>query len=371
VKIMTDPAALFARMLHQETKRRRAGDPVGPAIVPAATYHLPGDPAGPYQYGRWSNPTWDAVEAALSTLEQAEVVAVPSGMSAIAAVLYPVLRPGDRILLPADGYMATRAFAETFLRPMGVSVDLCPTREIETRPLAGYRVVWIETPSNPGLDVCDITTVAANARAAAALLVADNTTMTPLGQRPLDHGADVVIASDTKALNGHSDALFGHVATRDAALAERVRTWRKLAGMIPSPFEAFLVHRGLETLELRFSRMCASAQVIAERLQDHPKVRALAYPGLPNHPAHNRARGQMRMWGSLIAVTFADKDAAERFIGASPMIRPATSFGSLHTSAERRKRWGDEVADGFVRLSIGCEPTEPLWQAIEEGLAAA
>jgi cystathionine gamma-lyase len=367
---MTDTAALFARMLHHGPIERMAGDLLQPPIVPAAIYHVPGDPQGPHQYGRWSNPSWDAVEEALGILEAAEVIAVPAGMAAIAGALYALCSAGDRVLLPSDGYMATRVFADTFLKPMGVTVDTCPTVEVASRDLTGYRLVLVETPSNPGLDICDIRAVATNAKLAGALLAADNTTMTPLGQRPLDLGADIVVASDTKALNGHSDALFGHVATCDPEIATKVRNWRKLVGAIPSPFDAFLVHRGLETLELRFERMCASAETIAARLWEHPAVEAVVHPSLPTHPAYALAATQMLRAGTLIAVTLASKDAAERFISGCPMLRQATSFGSLHSSAERRKRWGDQVADGFVRLSIGCEPVEPLWAALKGSLDA-
>jgi cystathionine gamma-lyase len=367
---MTDIANRVARMLHHGAERRRTGDVPGPVIAPTSIFHLPGDPEGPHQYGRWSNPTWDALEEALSVLEDAEAIALPAGMAAIAAALTPLVAPGDRVLLPSDGYGATRAYAQGYLAPFGVSVELCPTREVETRDLAGVKLLMIETPSNPGLDVCDIRRVAERAHAAGALLVADNTTMTPLGQRPLDLGADIVVASDTKALNGHSDALAGHVATRDAALAAKMRDWRKLAGAIPSPFDAFLVHRGLETLELRFERMSASAQALAGRLAEHRALRSVVYPGLPTHPAHNLARTQMTTGGSLVALAFAGKAEAERFISGCRYLRQATSFGSLHSSAERRKRWGDAVPDGFVRLSVGCEPLEPLWAAMKESLDA-
>lgn len=367
---MPDLADLVARMLHHGAEKRTPGDLVVPAIVPASTYHLPGDPTGPFQYGRWSNPTWDAVEDALDLLEQAHIVTVPSGMGAVSAVMYALLQQGDRILLPSDGYGATRGFAEQYLKPMGVTIDLAATREVETHDLAGYRLIWIETPSNPGLDLCNIAAVTAKARAAGALTVADNTTMTPLGQRPLDLGADITVSSDTKLINGHSDALFGHVATRDADIAARLRNWRKMAGAIPSPFDAWLVHRGLETLELRVQRMWASAATLASRLAEHPKITALAYPGLPDHPAHNLARTQMAAFGSLIALTFASKEKAERFINGCRFVRPATSFGSLHTSAERRQRWGDAVPDGFVRLSVGCEPVEALWPAMRDSLEA-
>jgi cystathionine gamma-lyase len=367
---MPDLADLVARMLHRGAEKRAPGDLVVPPIVPASTYHLPGDPAGPFQYGRWSNPTWNSVEDALGLLEGAHVITVPSGMGAVSAVMYALLKHGDRILLPSDGYGATRAFAEQYLKPMGITIDLAATCEVETRDLSRYRLVWIETPSNPGLDLCNIAAVAAKTKAIDALLVADNTTMTPLGQRPLDLGADIVVSSDTKLINGHSDTLFGHVATRDESIAARVRDWRKMAGAIPSPFDAWLVHRGLETLELRVQRMWTSAATLAARLAEHPKIKALAYPGLPDHPAHNLARAQMTAFGSLVALTFASKDTAERFISGCRFVRPATSFGSLHTSAERRQRWGDAVPDGFVRLSVGCEPVDALWSAMRESLDA-
>lgn len=366
---MSDNATRFARMLHAHSKGKQ-GDLLQPSIVLASVYHQAGDPTGPYQYGRWSNPTWDALEEALGHLEEADTIIFPAGLATIASVFYALLKPGDKVLLHADGYGATRGLAETYLKPLGIVFDLAETRHVGEHDYTGYRMVFIETPSNPGLDICDIAAISVKARLAGALLIADNTTMTPLGQRPLDLGADIVLASDTKALNGHSDVLFGHVATRDSSLAARIRDWRKMVGAIPSPFDAFLVHRGLETLELRFSRMCESAEIIAPRFAAHRKIAHVTYPGLPTHPAHNLARQQMTRFGSLIALTFSGKDEAERFMSLCPMIRQATSFGGLHTSAERRQRWGDRVADGFVRLSIGCEPTEALWTAFAESLDA-
>ncbi len=365
---MNDLDARFARMLHLATQRTPQNEAFGPAIVNTTAFALAGDPAGAYQYARFGNPTWTVLEEALAELEDAQVAIFPSGMAAIAAVLHSVLKQGDRVLIPSDGYYTTRICADKYLRPNGVQVDSCATAQLHAQDFAGYRLVLVETPSNPALDLADIRAAAARARAAGALLAVDNTTMTPLGQRPLDLGADLVVSADTKALNGHSDVLFGHVAARDAALIEGVRDWRRLVGAIPGPFETWLVHRGLETLELRFARMCASALAIAPRLAAHPQVRAVVYPGLPSHPAHALARAQMQSFGALIGMTLADKDAAERFIAACPMIRAATSFGGVHSCAERRARWGDAVADGFVRLSIGCEPTEALWSALESAL---
>ena len=207
----------------------------------------------------------------------------------------------------------------------------------------------IETPTNPALDVCDLRAAAELAKAAGATLSVDNTTMTALGQRPLELGADIVVCAGTKAVNGHSDTLLGHVASRHGDVMTRLMEWRKASGTIASPFDAWLVYRGLETLELRFQRMCASAAVIAERLQGHECVLAVRYPGLKGDPAHAIAARQMATFGSMISLTLRDTAAAERFIAECPYIQASTSFGGVRTSAERRARWGDSVADGFVR----------------------
>lgn len=365
---MNDNAARIARMLHLHSKANQSAT-LQPTIVPASVYHQAGDPSGAYQYGRWSNPTWSLLEEAIGALEEAEVVIFPSGIAAIAGALFPLLKPGDKVLLHADGYGATRGLTDTYLKPFGIAFDLVETAKVGDHDFSGYAMVFIETPSNPALDICDIAALASKAKAAGAILVADNTTMTPLGQRPLDLGVDVVLASDTKALNGHSDVLFGHVATRDRTMAEKIRNWRKMSGAIPSPFDTFLVHRGLETLELRFTRMCDNAEALARRFCEEKKLGKVIYPGLPSHPAHNLAARQMSRFGSLIGLTFAGKNEAERFMSACPLIRQTTSFGGLHTSAERRKRWGDQVEEGFVRLSVGCEPLEALWQAMAATLA--
>jgi cystathionine gamma-lyase len=367
---MSDLDERFARTLHHASQSVAFGEAFTPPIVNTSVYRLPADPTGPYQYARWGNPTWTALEEALTLLEDAETVTFPSGMAAIASVFSALLKPGDRVLLPADGYYTVRVYAEKYLAPIGIVVDRIATAEAGARALDGYRMAWIETPSNPALDLADIAAIARSAKAARSVLVVDNTTMTPLGQRPLDLGADVVVSADTKALNGHSDALFGHVSSRNPELIAAVRDWRRVAGAIPGPFEAWLVHRGLETLEVRFSRMCANARLLAERLSGHPKVVAVAYPGLPAHPAHTLARAQMTSGGPLIALTLADRVAADRFLERCEFVRASTSFGGVHTSAERRARWGDAVAEGFIRLSVGCEPGEVLWRSIERALDA-
>jgi cystathionine gamma-lyase len=378
--------ALFCRSLHHATAEHktrlqdngaapvdaaspgRAGDPVTPPIVFSSVFLLPGDPAGPYQYSRWSNPTWTALEEALSILEDAETAIFPSGMAAVAAVLCSQLKPGDRVLLPADAYYTSRVLADAYLAPAGVRVLTCPSAQYDQQDFAGFRMVWIETPSNPGLEICDLRKAVAKARQAGATVIADNTLPTPLGQRPLDLGADLVVSSDSKAMNGHSDVVFGHVSSRNAGPMAAVRDWRKVCGAIPGPFESWLVHRGLETLEVRFDRMCSNAEALAPRLAEHPKVQEVKFPGLSSHPAHAVAKSQMLRFAMILGVTLNDKDAAEKFINGCKFIRPTTSFGGLHTSAERRARWGDKVPPGFVRLSVGCEPLEELWKEMRRSL---
>jgi len=362
------PASRAAKLPHLRRGKLVKGDPVPLPLTMASIFNLPGDPAGFSQYGRFDNATWEAVEAMLGHLEDATAIAFPSGMAAISSIFFGLLKTGDRVLLPSDGYYTPRVLAERFLKPLGIAFDLRPTSSYLDGGFKGYRMVFLETPSNPGLDICDIAAVAAAAHAAGAIVVADNTTMTPYGQLPLDLGADVVVAADTKAPNGHSDVLFGHVTSRDATLVAAVKDWRKLSGAIPGPFEAWLVHRGLETLEVRFDRMCTSAETLARRLRDHPNVGTVRFPGLPDDPSHNLACSQMQRFGFLIGLTLGSETEAEDFINKCTLIQPATSFGGVHTSAERRARWGDAVQPGFVRLSVGCEPTAELWAAMETSL---
>lgn len=359
---------LAARLQHHRAAGLKQGDPIAMPIISATTFHVPDHTKGGYFYSRAGSPTWDEVEAQLGLLEEAPVVAFPSGMAAISAALMATLCAGKRVILPSDGYYVTRVFSDQFLAPFGVKVEMIPTTAFDTADFTGAGVVYIETPSNPGLDVCDIASVAKRAHAAGALVIADNTTMTPLLQRPLDLGADLVVAADTKAPAGHSDVLFGHVAGRNDALMARVRDWRRLSGAVPGSFEAWLVHRGIETLEVRLSRMCASAQVIAERLMGHSAVLSVRYPGLSGDPSFALAKQQMSGFGFLISFTLADGVVAEKFLADCPLIAQATSFGSTHTSGERRARWGDPVPQGFIRLSVGCEPLEPLWAAIAGAL---
>ncbi|WP_051797666.1 cystathionine gamma-lyase [Streptomyces sp. NRRL S-337] len=344
-----------------------AFEPALPGPVFAAHYHLPGDAAGPYTYGRDTNPTWTHLERAIGELESpggtAHTVAFASGMAAISAVLFSQLRSGDAVVLPSDGYQLLPA-VRTRLESYGIEVRTAPTaQDAQLDVLDGARLLWIETPSNPGLDVCDVRRLADEAHRRGALVAVDNTLATPIGQRPLDLGADFSVASGTKALTGHGDVLLGYASTRDAALADAVRQWRKTVGAIPGPMESWLAHRSLATLALRVRQQSAGALALATALVDRPEVTGLRHPGLPADPAHPLAVRQMRPghFGSVVSFTLPDKAHAERFLAALTLVDDATSFGGVRSTAERRARWGgDAVPEGFIRFSVGIEDPDDL-----------
>ncbi|MEU8621205.1 cystathionine gamma-lyase [Streptomyces sp. NPDC048623] len=341
-------------------------EPTLPGPVFAAHFHLPGEPTGPYTYGRDENPTWTHLERAIGELEApgesgVETLVFASGMAAISAVLFSQLKAGDVVVVPSDGYQAL-PLAHEQLRAYGVEVRSAPTGgDAQLSVLAGAKLLWIETPSNPGLDVCDLRRMVAAAHEAGALVAVDNTLSTPLGQRPLQLGADFSVASDTKGMSGHGDLLLGHVACRDPERAAEVRRWRKIVGAIPGPMEAWLAHRSLATLQLRIDRQCGTALTLAEALSGHRHVTGLRYPGLPDDPSHEVAARQMRRFGSVISFELPDRAWAEHFLGALRLVEEATSFGGVRSTAERRGRWGgDAVPEGFIRFSVGAEDPEDL-----------
>ncbi|GAA2875519.1 cystathionine gamma-lyase [Streptomyces mexicanus] len=341
-------------------------EPTLPGPVFAAHFHLPGDPTGPYTYGRDENPTWTLLEQAIGELEapgreDVETLVFASGMAAISSVLFSQLRTGDAVVLPSDGYQAL-PLVRAQLEAYGIEVRTAPTGgDAQLQVLEGARLLWIETPSNPGLDVCDIRRLAEAAHAQGALVAVDNTLATPLGQRPLELGADFTVASGTKQLSGHGDILLGYVAGRDSEAMAGVRRWRKIVGAIPGPMEAWLAHRSIATLQLRVDRQNASALALAEALRARPEVTGLRYPGLPDDPSHPIAARQMRRYGCVVSFTLPTRARAERFLGALRLVDDATSFGGVRSTAERRGRWGgDAVPEGFIRLSVGAEDTEDL-----------
>ncbi|MFI6344881.1 cystathionine gamma-lyase [Streptomyces sp. NPDC050560] len=358
------------RAVHAGLPEARKHEPPLPGPVFAAHYHLPGDPTGPYTYGRDENPTWDRLEQAVGELEAPPAegsdgaggtVVFASGMAAVSAVLFSQLRAGDVAVLPDDGYQALPLLREQ-LTAYGVEVRTAPTGgDGQLKALDGARLLWLETPSNPVLDVCDVRRLAGEAHARGALVAVDNTLATPLGQRPLALGADFAVASGTKQLTGHGDVLLGYVVCRDPAAAAAVRRWRKIAGAIPGPMEAWLAHRSLATLELRVERQDANALALAHALRERPEIAGLRYPGLPGDPSHRLAARQMRRFGCVVSFTLPSREQAERFLGALRLVHEATSFGGVRSTAERRGRWGgDAVPEGFVRFSAGVENTEDL-----------
>ena len=347
------------------------GQPVAPSPVLAATYHLStDDTAGLDSYGRSANPTWRQLESALAELENATSALVfSSGMAAISAGLAALTRPGSVLVVPADGYYQVRRYAAEYLVPVGVTVVEATSEHI-CEAAARADVVLVETPTNPGLDVVDLQRLATICRASDARLIVDNTTATPLGQQPLSLGADLVVASATKTLSGHSDVLAGYVAGNQPDLLAAVERHRLLAGAILGAFEAWLVLRGLASAGLRFERQCHNAHAVAAMLRDHPGVRAVRYPGLAEDPAHPVAAAQMSRFGALVSAEFADAAAVHALVQRSELLIAATSFGGLHTCVDRRARWGDPVADGFTRIALGIEDTDDLLADIEQALAA-
>jgi cystathionine gamma-lyase len=361
-----DPAAAWGpgtRAVHAGLPPAAGGEPLLPGPVLAAPFHLTGaKDSAPYGYGRDQNPTWSHLEAALGALEGGESVVFASGMAAMAAVLEPRLRPGDVLVAAGDGYPGVRNLAAQRLSPRGVDVRLVPSDTDRLAAAAAEAtLVWLETPANPRLEVVDIAAVARAAHAAGALLAVDNTVATPLGQRPLALGADLSMTSATKSLAGHSDLLLGVVSTREASLAADLRAARSVAGAIPGPFEAWLAHRSLATLHLRLARQSENAVALARMLAAREDVADVVHPGLPSHPGHALAARQMTLLGPLVGFTLESEARAQAFLAASRLVAEATSFGGVHSTAERRARWGtDEVPEGFIRLSAGCEDAEDL-----------
>lgn len=349
------------RVVHAGLPEAEPGDPFLPGPVFAAPYHL--DPAagqvGDNGYGRPDNPTRRRLESAIGELEGGSTLTFASGQAAITALLLSVLRMGDTVALPSDGYFTVRSFAESTLRDLGVKSIVVPTAG-PYPDFSGVRLVLLETPANPGLDVCDIREVSALAHAAGALVAVDNTTATPLGQNPLALGADVVVASGTKALTGHSDVLLGYVSSNDAGLLEKVETWRKHTGAVPGAFDAWLAHRSIATLDLRLARQSQNAAAVAALLSGREDVTGVRWPGLNSDPSYPVASTQMRRIPGVVSFDLGDAQRVARFLAAAELVFAATSFGGVHTTADRRAQWGDDTSPGFVRLSCGIEDTVDL-----------
>src|ERR1700761_6110903 len=324
------------KIIRSTLSRPVPGEPLSPGPVFAAPYHTPGDSSDtPYTYARSHNPTWTALEKTMGQMESgqlatgesytASALVFASGMAACAAVFGTILRPGDVVVLPSNAYYTARNLLQQHFAPMGITLRMSPTAgNAQVLLLEGARLLWIESPSNPGMEICDIALLSEAAHRAGALVAVDNTTPTPLGQRPLALGADFSVASDSKAMTGHSDLLLGHVAVRDQKLHARIDQWRTLTGAALGPMEAWLALRSIATLPLRLDRSCENAQRIAEFLTTRKEVTSVLSPGLPSHPSHEIAKQQMRYFGPVLSFILRDKSAAKRFLASSKLLTEAT-----------------------------------------------
>ena len=349
--------------------------PDGPLNVPvmfASTYHQ----GGPVGYGRSGNPSWAAFEETLGALEGGTAIAFASGLAAVASVL-DLVPTGGVVVAPRHAYsgsLALLADQETRGRLRVRLVDIADTEAV-TAACPGTALVWVETPTNPALEIADLPAVAGAAHATGALVAVDNTFATPLIQRPLMAGADLVVHSATKFLAGHSDVLLGAVVATRGDLVDHTATRRTLLGAVPGAMEAWLALRGMRTLPVRLDRAQANAGELARRLVNHPRVERVRYPGLPADPGHVRARGQMDGFGAIVCIEVAGGAcAADRVVAACRLWVAATSLGGVESTMERRRRWPAESAgipEGLLRLSVGVEDVEDLWRDMDRALQAA
>ena len=375
-----------------DTLAIHAGQPPDPLsgavmtpIVLSSTFAQdgPGQHKG-FEYSRSGNPTRRALEECLAAIEGGKKgFAFASGLGATTTLLH-TLRPGDHILSGDDVYGGTFRLFDKVMKLVGVEstfIDLSDVAKVRAAMRPTTRLVWMETPTNPMLKVFDIAAIAEVARAGGAVLCVDNTFATPVLQRPLALGAGLVLHSTTKYINGHSDVVGGAIVTSDDALGERLTFLQNAMGAVPSPFDCYLVLRGLKTLPVRVRSATASAAIIAERLAKHPAVERVHYPGLADHPQHALATRQMRGgYGAMISVVLrGGLEAATRFLERVSIFACAESLGGVESLAEHpaimthasvppeaRRELG--IADGLVRLSVGIEGVEDLWGDVESAL---
>jgi cystathionine gamma-synthase len=371
-----------------ETRAIHAGqdpDPVTGAVVTpislATTFaqRAVGDHDG-YEYARTGNPTRAALEVCIASLEgAARGLAFASGMAAEDAVLR-LLKPGDHVVIPDDAYGGTFRLVSKVLARAGLewtAADLTDPAALDAVWRDETRLVWIETPTNPLLTVVDIAAVAASVHDRGVRVVVDNTFATPYLQRPLELGADVVVHSSTKYLGGHSDVVGGFVAVADAGLGEELAFVQNAVGAVPSPFDCYLVLRGLKTLSVRMDRHCENARAIVALLAEHPAVSRVLYPGLPTHPGHAVAVRQMRDFGGMVSfVAAGGEEAALEAVARTRLFTLAESLGAVESLIEHPARMTHaSVADSplavdpaLVRLSVGIETTADLVADLQRAL---
>ncbi len=334
-----------------------------------------------YDYARVANPTRTALEECLASLESAEFgLAFSSGVGASMTIMH-LVDPGERVVSVNDVYGGTyRMFSQVY-EPKGYLFDYVTPEEISTNLAAHIdertRMVWIETPTNPLLNVVDIRAAADAAHAAGAILVIDNTFATPYLQQPIELGADIVIHSTTKYLGGHSDVIGGFAGTNDPTIAERLRFLQKSLGAVPGPFDSWLVLRGLKTLAIRMRQHCENARAVVAFLQDHPAVTQVLYPGLPDHPGHEIAARQMRDFGGMVSFLVESEQEAVELVARTKIWTLAESLGGVESLIEHPYRMTHaSTASGpfasprnLVRLSAGIESADDLVADLEQALA--
>ncbi len=345
---------------HPETSAITAGRPeaapdasLNPPLIFSSTYHA----GGPVGYGRYGNESWSALEAAISELEGGQTLSFSSGMAAISAV-FSILPIGAPVVASNQGYSGTMGLLNQHHASGRLEVrfvDITKTDEV-IGAMKGAALVWLESPTNPCLDLADLPQLIAAAKKLTVGVGVDNTFATPLVQQPLSMGADIVMHSVTKFLAGHSDVVLGSLSISDSALFKRLDEARRFNGSIPGPFEAWLALRGIRTFPIRFRAAEKNAQQLLTRLQAHPKITKVRYPG----------------FGAVISFEVdGSGEQAEKVCESSRLITHATSLGGIESLWERRRRWALEspsVPEQLIRLSVGCEHVDDIWQDIEQAL---
>ena len=363
----------------------RSGDPVTSPISLSTTFlqDAPGHLEA-HAYSRIGNPTRDALEHTLATLEGGSTAAAfASGCAAMHAALQ-LLTAGDQLVACGDIYGGTYRLIEQLVKPLGVEVvwvDMCELPAVQEAISDRTKMLWIETPTNPLLRVFDIAALSASARSHGALTVVDSTFATPLLQRPLDLGADIVVHSMSKYLNGHSDVVTGAVVANDDAVGERLRFIQRAGGAVASPFDCYLVARGIKTLPLRMARHCDNAQALAQWLQHQERVLAVHYPGLDDHPEHELASRQMSAFGGMLSFEVAGGlGGAKSVLQRVQLFSLAESLGGIesligqpalmsHASMPEEVRQAQGIRDGLIRVSVGLEDIQDLTDDLAHALS--
>lgn len=345
------------------------GAPLNSPLIPASNFVLGSSRA----YARDdATPAWEAFETVVGGLEGGTAVSFASGMAA-AAALFGTLRVGATVIFPTDCYAGVVGLMKEGVGKRGWNCVRLPAVDTEAwlTHAKTADMIWLESPTNPLLDIADLPRICKAPRKAGSLLVVDNTIATPLNQRPLAFGADAVMHSATKYMGGHSDLLAGVVVARDPALAREMRMARELSGGTPGTLEVFLALRGLRTMALRVAASQANAMAIASRLTEHPLVHSVRYPGLPAHPGHKIASTFMRGFGGVVTFEVeGDAARADAVCRSLKIVRHATSLGAVESTIERRAAvpGQEHLPPGLLRMSVGCEEVEDLWRDLIQAM---